>query len=81
MCFCRGIYYSELYDIVNSDKWANLIPETGEKSVLGMKHSEETKKKISEKNSGKFYGNKETLSMSLKDVWADPNSVFNTSST
>ena len=57
----RGIYYSELYDIVNSDKWANLIPETGEKSVLGMKHSEETKKKISEIHKGRFCGEKNPM--------------------
>ena len=30
----KGKYYSELYDVVNSEDWANLIPETGENSVL-----------------------------------------------
>jgi hypothetical protein len=42
-----GLYYSELYDVINSDDWANLINETGE-GVLGIKVSEETRKKISE---------------------------------
>lgn len=57
----KGKYYSELYDVVNSEDWANLIPETGENSVLGMKHSEETKKKISEIHKGRFCGEKNPM--------------------
>jgi hypothetical protein len=57
----RGRYYSELYDIVNSNEWANLIPETGDNSVLGMKHSEETKKKISDIHRGRFCGEKNPM--------------------
>ena len=51
-----GKYYSELYDVVNSKDWANLIPETGDNSVLGMKHSEETRKKLSDSHKGRFLG-------------------------
>lgn len=74
----RGRYYSELYDIVNSDEWANLIPETGEKSVLGMKHSEETKKKISEIHKGRFCGEKnpmfgKTVSQETRDKISEAN--------
>lgn len=48
----KGIYYSQLYDIVNSDNWANLIEETGE-GVFRTKLSEEHKRKISESNKGR----------------------------
>ena len=42
-----GIEYSELYDVVNSNEWANLINETGE-GVFGIKVSDEVRKKISD---------------------------------
>jgi NUMOD3 motif len=57
----KSTYYSEVYDIVNSKKWANLIPETGNNSVLGMKHSEETKKKLSKIHKGRFVGDKNPM--------------------
>lgn len=49
-----GLYYSELYDVVNSTEWANMKPEEGDGGATrtGMKHNEETKKKISEKLKG-----------------------------
>lgn len=58
------IEYSNKYDIVNSDEWANLIIETGKPGTkigeycgskgtfFGKKHTEETKKKISDANAG-----------------------------
>ncbi len=39
----RGLYYSKLFDVVESDQWANFIPEAG-----GMCHTEETRRKISQ---------------------------------
>ena len=30
-----GMYYSKIYNIVESEDWANLIPESGELRVLG----------------------------------------------
>jgi hypothetical protein len=50
-----GLYYSSLWNIVNSDEWANLRPEDGDggATVSGYKHTEETKKIISETHKGK----------------------------
>jgi|FreactTroBogLake_1042271.scaffolds.fasta_scaffold24496_2 NUMOD3 motif len=41
----KGVYYSELYDIVSSEDWANLKPETGDGG--GGKKNEKEKLKIS----------------------------------
>ena len=58
------IEYSNKYDIVNNDEWANLIIETGKPGTkigeycgskgtfFGKKHTDETKKKISDANLG-----------------------------
>lgn len=42
----QGLYYSTLWNIVESDQWANLRPEAGE-GWVGPR-SEETKRKIKE---------------------------------
>ena len=47
-----GQHYSDLWNIVESDEWANLKPETGE-GGSGPK-SDETRKKISEANKGRI---------------------------
>jgi NUMOD3 motif len=52
-----GNYYTVLWDIVASNEWANLKPESGDggsiKGVnVGRKHTAETKKLISEKKKG-----------------------------
>lgn len=41
-----GLFYSQWFNIVEDKLWANLIPESGELSVLGLRHSEVTKEKI-----------------------------------
>lgn len=43
-----GIYYSELYDVVKSEYFANLVLESGENScgMTGKRQSERTKNKI-----------------------------------
>jgi hypothetical protein len=75
-----AIYYSNLFDVVKSIEWANIVPEQGDggdtsqspayqshiesKNFLygekngfyGKTHSEETKRKISEKNTGRLKG-------------------------
>jgi hypothetical protein len=45
-----GLYYSNKWNVVESDQWANIKPETGEGG--GSKHTEERKKKHSEIMSG-----------------------------
>jgi hypothetical protein len=46
-----GLYYSELWDVVNNEEWANLKPESGDGSS-GMKHTDETKKRMSLSRNG-----------------------------
>jgi len=43
-----GLYYSNLWDVVNSNTWANLKPEEGDGGTgpIGYKHSDETKRKM-----------------------------------
>ena len=43
----KSAYYSEKFDVVNSENWANLIPENGGNNpILGVKLSEEIKDKF-----------------------------------
>jgi hypothetical protein len=50
-----GIYYSKLWNVVESKDWANLTEESGlgGKTVENFKHSEETKAIISSTHKGK----------------------------
>jgi hypothetical protein len=48
-----GMYYSKIWNIVESDVFANLIPESGEFSTLGFKMSLDSRNKISVGNLGK----------------------------
>ncbi len=63
-----GLYYSKLYNIVESNEWANLMPESGELSVLGMKHSDESKLKMSNSLKGRKLSTecKNKMSISMK---------------
>lgn len=50
-----GQYYSDLWDVVNNPLWANLKPEIGDGGWgkrIDYKHSEETRKKISQSKKG-----------------------------
>lgn len=51
-----GIYYSNKFNVVESKEWANLMMEEGNGGVttLGMKHSKESRKKMSLKKRGKL---------------------------
>ena len=51
----KCVHYSIEYDIIDSNEWANLIIETGLDGTLGYKHTEESKKLISEAAKGKSY--------------------------
>jgi group I intron endonuclease len=68
-----GGYTTKYYTEAEYNIWrANLS-----KSSNHRKFTEETKLKISLANKGKFYGDKNKISMTLKDIWKDPNSIFN----
>ncbi len=47
-----GLYYSQLFNVVESEEWANLIPESGD-GVHGGRLSEEHKRKLSISSSNK----------------------------
>jgi hypothetical protein len=49
-----GNYYSDLWDVVNDPSWANLRPEDGDggNTFGGKKHSESSRKRISEGRKG-----------------------------
>lgn len=47
------------------------------KAQSGRKVSEETKQKLSDANKGKWHGDTKVTSKSIKDLWNDPNSVYN----
>jgi ribosomal protein L37AE/L43A len=51
-----GLYYSDIFDIVESKEYANLKPESGYggTGMKGKKQSDETKNKISKSNKGKI---------------------------
>jgi len=57
-----GLYYSELYDVVESPEWANLKPENGHGG--GIIHTEETRAKISEANKGRTHSSETRAKMS-----------------
>lgn len=59
-----GTYYSNIWDVVKSNEWANLRPETGDggpnfgpaNGMYGKTHTERAIKSIKEKNTGKKLG-------------------------
>ncbi len=70
-----GMYYSKIYNVVESEEWANLIPESGELSTLGSKHSDKTKLKIGCKS--KLYKrSKEHINSLIKSRIGSKNSAF-----
>lgn len=53
-----GEYYSDFYNVVEDENWSNLKPETGDGGSppgtnLGRKHTDKTKRLISERTKGK----------------------------
>jgi len=61
-----ALEYSEKFNVVESEDFANLMPESGMDCTLGRPCSEETKRKISESNKGK-QPSKETVAKILKN--------------
>ena len=63
-----GLYYSSLWNIVESKEWANRIFEGGEggttRGFAGKRHSTETKQRMSESHKGKIVSAKTREKMS-----------------
>jgi hypothetical protein len=58
-----GVFFSKLWNIVESKEWANCKPEEGDGgwshyNRLGIKHTQETKDKISTKRKGSIRSRK-----------------------
>jgi hypothetical protein len=68
-----GIYYSNLWNVVDSSEWANLKPEDGDggsiagktNGMYGKRHSVETRKKISQAEKGKIVSEETRRKMSI----------------
>jgi hypothetical protein len=62
-----GLFFSKLFNVVESSAWANLIPESGE-GVSGLRHSDKAKAKMSEVHKGipRTKETKAKISRSLK---------------
>jgi len=60
-----GLYYSKLWNVVESDDWANLKEEQGD----GGRQSEEVRKRISEAGKGRTPWNKG------KQIWSDEEKI------
>lgn len=50
-----GLYYSKIWNIVESKEWANLVPENTEGFLPGRKLSQKEKERISKINKGKKF--------------------------
>jgi len=53
-----GLYYSNLWDVVNSKEYANLINESGQGGSNGVVWTQEKRKEVSERNKGQLSNNK-----------------------
>lgn len=60
-----------------SNEQKAVFKKTLSKALLGREVKQSTRDKLSLSNKGKFYGDKLVLSNSLKKVWQDPMSIFN----
>lgn len=61
-----GLYYSELYNVVESPEWANLKLESGDGGSSGVIKSPETRAKISEANRNRSPETRAKMSASMK---------------
>jgi len=71
-----GLYYSNLWNVVESNQWANLTPEIGNGGsmsgknarMFGKHHSESSKQKMSRSNKGKVVSEETRKKMSENHV-------------
>lgn len=85
----QGIYYSNKFNVVSSDEWANLVPEQGDggyRANLESYWEGMSKRDYSGENNpnygkrgelspkyGKKYGPKPNISKATREAWEDPN--------
>ena len=65
-----GLYYSNLWNVVDSDEWANLKPESGDGGTF--KHTDEAKIKIGEASRKRGNGR---LGKTYEEVYSNPELV------
>jgi len=66
----EALRYSKEFDIVNSPDWANIQMEK-RKGTMGFKHTEEARRKISERQTGRKHS--QTSIQKMKDIyWLRP---------
>lgn len=65
-----GMFFSKLFNIVQSDEWANLIPEsgTGGHIMTGKKHTNEAKIKMSKASKGRLKSEEHKLKIALSNT-------------
>jgi len=69
----NGGWTTKHYSEEETKEYKQKLSDSGKGRVM----SEETKEKLRAQNTGKFYGNTETISNKIKELWKDPNSIFN----
>lgn len=66
-----GLYYSELWNIVESDQWANLMVESGDSALawVGKHHSLDSRRKMSDssKNKTKSFSHRRSMSIARRN--------------
>jgi hypothetical protein len=70
-----GLFFSKLWNIVESTEWANLVPEEGEggKNLRHLKRTPEWNRKVGEASKGRPPANKgkTVWNNGIRNVWSD----------
>jgi hypothetical protein len=69
----KGGWTTQNYTSAQLIKYKNKLSNSQKGRIVTI----ETRNKISQSNKGKFYGNILTMKESIKKIWDDPNSIYN----